>query len=160
MSIENPMQEPAGSELGKFWKEAGEDWSKYLALIAERFMGNLVITCANIYYVNSVESMKRQLNFVHAQINVLHLIDRLRLMHGVSRDVIDVGFIKGIDSSGEFGKETERGERVVFIRDGYPVLSPQFQTNPEPEGQEIHPPGYHTGGPGPYMPPQFRVGGR
>jgi hypothetical protein len=41
---------------------------------------------------------------------------------------------------------------------GLPVLPPNLQTRPGPG--DIHPPGYHTGGPGPYMPPQFRVRGR
>ena len=39
----------------------------------------------------------------------------------------------------------------------YPVLPPMLQTRPEPGSIEIHPPGYHTGGPGPQMPAHLRV---
>ena len=42
----------------------------------------------------------------------------------------------------------------------YPVLPENLQTNPNSSGQDIHPRGYHSGGPGSYLSPQLRTGGK
>ena len=54
------------------------------------------------------------------------------------------------------GQDIHQPEYYHGNRGSGPVLPPSLQTRPGPG--DIHPPGYHTGGPGPYIPPQFRTG--
>lgn len=61
-----------------------------------------------------------------------------------------------VDSSLSPGQDIYPPEYYRGNRGSGPVLPPSLQTRPSPG--DIHPPGYHTGGQGRYMPPQFRTG--